>query len=82
MAVCVYDMRGQNNYGLLINGLLLFTLSSFRSLNNLYDLFLKVNTLAHGLIERTSSVLDEITSKNMDKDKESNRYRKKKKYND
>ena len=82
MAVCVYDMRGQNNYGLLINGLLLFTLSLFRSLNNLYDLFLKVNTLAHGLIERTSSVLDEITSKNMDKDKESNRYRKKKKYND
>ena len=82
MAVCVYDMRGQNNYGLLINGLLLFTLSLFRSLNNLYDLFLKVNTLAHGLIERTSSVLDEITSKNMDKDKESNRYRKKKKYSD
>ena len=75
-------MRGQNNYGLLINGLLLFTLSLFRSLNNLYDLFLKVNTLAHGLIERTSSVLDEITSKNMDKDKESNRYRKKKKDND
>ena len=82
MAVCVYDMRGQNNYGLLINGLLLFTLSLFRSLNNLYDLFLKANTLAHGLIERTSSVLDEITSKNMDKDKESNRYRKKKKEND
>ena len=73
MAVCVYDMRGQNNYGLLINGLLLFTLSLFRSLNNLYHLFLKANTLAHGLIERTSSVLDEIASKNMDKDKESNR---------
>ena len=38
----------------------------------------KTNTLADGLIKRTSSMLDEIASKTVHKGKESDQYRKKK----
>ena len=37
----------------------------------------KTNTLADGLIERTSSMLDKIESKAVQKDKEGDRQRKK-----
>ena len=39
----------------------------------------KTKTLADGLIERTSTMLHEIESKTMHKDKEGNRWRKKSK---
>ena len=37
----------------------------------------KTNILTYGLIERTSSVLDEIASKNVQKDKDNDQLRKK-----
>ena len=42
------------------------------------DVKVSKNKTANGLIERASSILDEIESKTVHKDEESDRYRKKK----